>query len=112
VNTPLLFAQSDLSSSANPYNLSVPPKRTLGCAILVAAINDYRGSDSAAHRTAETFLFPKSLESQQRYDWVVSMAPGVDPQWLRHALDRCKPKWDRERFEEELRTRRQRGRAL
>jgi hypothetical protein len=104
VNTTLLFAQ-DVVSSKSLYHLFTAPKRTLGCAILVAAIHDYVGSDDNAHRTAECFLYPKSQEYRQHYDWVVSMAPGVDPQWLRSSLDRSKPKWDQKRFENDSRIR-------
>ena len=104
MNTTLLFAQNVVSSKSL-YHLFTAPKRTLGCAILVAAIHDYIGSDDNAHRTAECFLYPKSQEYRQHYDWVVSMASGVDPQWLRCSLDRSKPKWDHKRFENDSRIR-------
>jgi hypothetical protein len=106
VNTPILSAH-DLSSSGGLYSLFTAPRRTLGCAILVTAINDYLGGDIAAHRTAEQFLFPKSLEFKKQYDWAVSLATGINPEWLRNALDHAKPQWDQKRFEEELRARRQ-----
>jgi len=107
VNTLLLLANNELSSSRGLYSLFTAPRRTLGCAILVAAINDYLSSDSAAHRTAEKFLFPKSPDFRKHYDWAVSIATGIDPEWLRNALDRSKPHWDHKRFEDELRARRQ-----
>jgi hypothetical protein len=107
VNTPLLLANNELSSSRGLNSLFTAPSRTLGCAVLVAAINDYLSSDNTAHRSAEKFLYPKSPDFRKRYDWAVSIATGVDPEWLRNALDRSKPQWDQKRFEDELRARQQ-----
>lgn len=101
------LSDNDLSSSKGLYNLLTVPKRTLGCAILIAALNDYRSSDTDAHRSAAAFLYPRTLEFHKHFDWVVSMAAGIDPGWLRHALNRCKPQWDRQRFDDELRARQQ-----
>ncbi len=75
-----------------------PPKRNLGNAILLAAIEDYRSLHHEMHQSAKLFLFPKTPEWQNHFEWVVSLAEGVNPAWLRDALDRAKSKWDQQRF--------------
>jgi hypothetical protein len=92
-------------SSSDP--VSTPEKRNLGGAIVLAAIGDYRSMDEQAHKDAEEFLYPKTPEWQDHYDWAVALAEGVNPAWLRDALDRFKAKWDWQRFERKaLRARR------
>jgi hypothetical protein len=76
-----------------------PKKYNLGGAIVLAAIGDYRCMDEQAHKDAEAFLYPKTPEQQEHYDWAVALADGVNPAWLRDALDRFKAKWDWQRFE-------------
>jgi hypothetical protein len=99
------FAKDDISSSNGLSTLLSPPKRNLGCAILASAIDDYLSNDSHTHRSAEQLLYPMSPEYREHYAWVVSMATGVNPAWLRDALDRFRKQWDRQRLEEELRAR-------
>jgi hypothetical protein len=79
--------------------VSAAKKRNLGGAIVLAAIGDYRGMDEQAHNDAALFLYPKTDEQQQHYDWAVALAAEVNPAWLRDALDRFKTKWDWQRFE-------------
>lgn len=95
----------ELSSSRTLSNLFHLPKRNLGCAILVAAIEDYQGLEEQTHASAALFLFPSTPEYSEHFDWVVSMAHGVDLAWLRDALDQARKTWDRERTEKKLRVR-------
>lgn len=74
-----------------------PPVRSLGLAIVVAAITDYRGLDKDAHRDAARFLFPETEEAWERYDWALAMQHEVNAEWLREALDQARPKWNKER---------------
>jgi hypothetical protein len=92
---------------ASSDDVSKPRKRNLGGAIVLAAIEDYRGKDEQAHKDAEKFLYPQTPERQEHYDWAVALVEGVNPAWLRDALDRFKAKWDWQRFERKaLRARR------
>jgi hypothetical protein len=80
----------------------VPPqvrRGSLGGAILLAAIGDYRSMDDDVHRDADLFLYPRTSERRKHYDWAVSVAGGLNPAWLRDALDRSKRKWDVQRLE-------------
>jgi hypothetical protein len=72
-------------------------QRNLGSAILLAAIEDYRRLNHEAHNNAKQFLFPQTPEWQEHHNWVVSMADGLNPVWLREALDRARIKWDYQR---------------
>lgn len=92
------IAHLGICSSNKLSSLSHLPKRNLGCAILIAAIEDYLGMDEQAHASAAQFLYPANLDYQEHYDWVTAMAGGVNRAWLRYALDRAKPKWDKERL--------------
>lgn len=81
--------------STPAYQPARPQTRyNLGAAILLAALRDYRSMDEDLHRDAERFLYPQTQESQDHYDWVVSLADGLDPAWLRDSLDRSRSKWD------------------
>ncbi len=83
-------------------SVCAPPRarsRNLGGAILLAAISDYRSMDDAVHKDASAFLYPRTSAYQEHYDWVVSVAAGLNPAWLRDALDRSKRKWDMQRLE-------------
>jgi hypothetical protein len=73
------------------------PKRSLGCAILVAAIEDYQSLDVGTHEDAKLFLYPRALERRKHLDWVISLAENFDPQWLREALDERRGLWDQQR---------------
>jgi hypothetical protein len=94
-----------ICSSRTLSNLFHLPKRNLGCAILVAAIEDYLSIDEQAYASAAQFLYPASSAYQEHYDWVVAMAAGVNRTWLRDELDRAKAKWDRERCSRKLQAR-------
>jgi hypothetical protein len=91
------LAKTELYSAGTAYQASTPRKRNLGGAIFLAAIEDYRGSNEEIHKNAEQFLYPQTPEWQDHYDWAVALADGLDPAWLRDALDRFKDKWDGQR---------------
>lgn len=74
-----------------------PCKRNLGGAILLAAISDYRSRDRRVHEHAREFLYPRTVATQNHFAWVLTLAPGVNPKWLREALDGQQAKWDRQR---------------
>ena len=76
-----------------------PSKRNLGGAIVLAAIEDYLSMDEQVHKDAEQFLYPRTPERQKHYEWAVALDHGINPAWLRDALDRFKAKWDWQRFE-------------
>jgi hypothetical protein len=101
----LVLTQQELCSSRVLFNLLQRPKRNLGCAILVSAIDDYRSMDEQAHASAAHFLYPTSPEYREHYDWVVAMARGANPAWLRSALDKAREVWDKERAQRKLRAR-------
>jgi hypothetical protein len=82
---------------------------SLGGAILLAAISDYRSADNDVHMDADQFLYPRLPEYQEHYDWAVSMAGGLNPTWLRDALDRSKRTWDVQRLERRTLRRRKRS---
>jgi hypothetical protein len=74
-----------------------PCKRNLGGAILLAAISDYRSRNRRVHEHAREFLYPRTTATRNHFAWVVTLAPGVNPGWLREALDGQQAKWDRQR---------------
>jgi hypothetical protein len=83
-------------------SIYMPPqvrRGSLGGAILLAAIGDYRSMNDEVHKDADQFLYPRTPEHQQHYDWAVSVAGGLNPTWLRDALDRSRRKWDVQRLE-------------
>lgn len=93
------FVNEEVFSTGSIY---MPPRvrrGSLGGAILLAAIGDYRSMDDEVHKDANQFLYPRTPERQEHYDWAVSMAGGLNPAWLRDALDRSKRKWDVQRLE-------------
>src|SRR5882757_5316932 len=73
--------------------------RNLGASILEIAIADYKSMDAFDHDTAAAFLYPQNAAMQRHYDWVVSLAPGIEPAWLRSNLDQHRPIWERLRAE-------------
>jgi hypothetical protein len=93
----LRFVSRELRTISPSYQPARPRTRTLGAAILLAAVQDYRSMDEERHKDAERFLYPLTPESQAHYDWVVSLADGLNPAWLRDSLDRSKSKWDWQR---------------
>ncbi len=93
----LRFVSRELVTISPTYQPARPRTRNLGAAILLAAVQDYRGMDEERHQDAERFLYPQTLDSQDHYDWVVSLADGLNPAWLRDSLDRSRSKWDWQR---------------
>jgi hypothetical protein len=93
----LRLAKLELSSSGVAYQ---PPKlrlRNLGGAIFLVAIEDYRSTDAEIHQDAKAFLYPTTADWQDHFDWAVALADGMNPEWLRDALDRCRSEWDKQR---------------
>ena len=69
-----------LSTSGPAHPPSRPRKRcNLGAAILLAAVQDYRSLNEDLHKDAERFLYPRTLESQAHYNWVVSLVDELNP---------------------------------
>jgi hypothetical protein len=93
------LAKTDIYSTGPIYQPSKPRTRNLGGAIFLAAIKDYGSLDEEVHENAKQFLYPRTSEWEDHYDWAVALAEGLNPAWLRDALDRFKAKWDRQRFE-------------
>ena len=91
-------ATTVIYSTGAMYRITAPRKLNLGGAILLAAIHDYRGVDEGVHKDAELFLYPQTEDWLEQYEWAVAMADGVNPEWLRESLDRCKSKWDLQRL--------------
>jgi hypothetical protein len=71
--------------------------RNLGSAILLVAVQDYRGMDEERHKDAEWFLYPRTRAARAHFNWVVSLDEGLNPVWLRELLDRSRNKWDWQR---------------
>jgi hypothetical protein len=71
--------------------------RNLGSAIILTAIRDYLDERQDVHDSAANFLFPRTDAWRSQYDWAVALADGLNPGWLRSALDRSKALWDVER---------------
>jgi hypothetical protein len=71
--------------------------RSLGSAIILAAIKDYQSVKAAVHESASAFLYPEERAWQKQYDWAVALAQELNPLWLRHALDRSRSTWDLQR---------------
>jgi len=93
----LRLAKLELFSTGLAYE---PPKlreRNLGGAIFLVAIDDYRNTDEEIHETAKKFLYPTRANWQGHFDWAVSLTEGLDPGWLRDALDRSRSIWDEQR---------------
>ena len=80
-------------------------KRNLGGALMLSAIEDYRGVNQEAHLEAQRLLYPRNQVWQNHFDWMVSMTEGIDKCWLRDALDRERDKWDGERLRKQIRRR-------
>jgi hypothetical protein len=89
------LAKTDIDSVM--YRPSQITKRSLGGAIFLVAIADYCSPDEQEHNGAEQFLYPQTREWQEHYAWAVALAEGLNPAWLRDALDRFRGKWDETR---------------
>jgi hypothetical protein len=88
--------EPELDSEKIPGGGSSPSRRSLGLEIIFSACEDYRHGSGKDRASAEAFLFPETREYRRHFDLVCSMT-NVDPRWLREALDRAGPDWDRER---------------
>lgn len=93
------LTEREISTLGTNYKPSQTKKRSLGGAIFLVAIADYRGTDEQEYRSAKRFLYPQTRKSQEHYDWVVELAEGMNPAWLREALDRFRGEWDAQRAE-------------
>jgi hypothetical protein len=71
--------------------------RSLGIAIILAAMKDYLSLQEEAHQSAAEFLYPQTPEWRSQYDWAVALVDGLNPTWLRDRLDRSRPKWEVQR---------------
>lgn len=74
-------------------------KRSLGAAVILAAVDDYKNLQGSEHTSAAAFLFPAANDPAMREHlaWAVSDSPGINADWLRENLDRCRPTWDAQR---------------
>jgi hypothetical protein len=97
MNNEMGFAEMSIYTTETIYRPSQTNIRSLGGAIFLVAIEDYRSADEQEHKSAALFLYPRTREWQEHYDWAVALTEGLDPAWLREALDRCKGQWDRQR---------------
>jgi hypothetical protein len=93
----LRFVSRVLVTLSPAYQPARPRIRNLGAAILLSAVQDYRSLNEDIHKDAERFLYPQTQQFQDQYAWVVSLADGLNPAWLRDALDRSRKKWDWQR---------------
>jgi hypothetical protein len=91
----LRVAKLELFSTGTMFPPAAPKQRNLGGAIFLVAIDDYRSIDDEIHQTAKAFLFPRTVEWQDHFDWAVSMTEGLNATWLRGELDRTRAKWDK-----------------
>jgi hypothetical protein len=74
-----------------------PERRAnLGFCILLAAVDDYRGSNEREHRSAALFLFPINEDYRAQLRWAIGLA-GMSEFHTRKTLDRRRPRWDAER---------------
>jgi hypothetical protein len=97
MNNQMKWADRDVYATATIERPSQTNARSLGGAIFLVAIQDYRSADEQEHKSAERFLYPRTREWQEQYDWAVALTEGLNPAWLRDQLDRCRRKWDRQR---------------
>jgi hypothetical protein len=93
------LTEKEISTLGTNYKPSQAKKRSLGGAIFLAAIADYRGTDEQEYKSAKRFLYPQTRKWREHYDWAVELADGMNPAWLREALDRFRDRWDGQRRE-------------
>jgi hypothetical protein len=91
VHTPLVYAAT---GSAPTEQVG----RNLGNAIILTAIREYLDERQDVHESAANFLYPRTDAWRAQYEWAVALAVGLNPQWLRCALDRSRAAWDLERY--------------
>ncbi len=102
----MALAEEEISKAGKHYKPSQAKRRSLGGAIFLAAIADYRGTDAQEHRSAKLFLYPQTRQWRRHHDWALELAEGMNPAWLREALDRFRSKWDGQRAQAIARERR------
>ena len=61
MNNEMGFAEMNIYTAATIYRPSQTNTRSLGGAIFLAAIEDYRSAEEQAHKSAELFLYPRTL---------------------------------------------------
>ena len=83
MNNQMRWADKDIYSTATIERPSQTNTRSLGGAIFLVAIQDYRSADEQEHKSAERFLYPRTREWQEQYDWAVALTEGLNPAWLR-----------------------------
>ena len=89
------LAHTGIYAEGTIYQSWPKSKRSLGGAIFLAAIADYFSTDEQEHESAKRFLYPQTRKWQEHYDWALALAEGINPAWLRDALDRFKDQWDK-----------------
>lgn len=105
----LILTQADMDGMGPAYQQS-RQKRTLGGAIFLVAIDDYRSMDEHEHRDAARFLYPTTRQWRNQYEWALALTEGLNPTWLRDSLDRWRVKWDGQRRERKAWDKRRRSR--
>jgi hypothetical protein len=98
MNTEMWIASTEMYVTRGIHPEPASPKNNLGAAIVQTAINDYRNPTPGVHEHAREFLYPRSKEAREHFAWVLALAPGVDPRWLREMLDKRRPRWDAQRW--------------
>ena len=91
------WVKVELFSAGLGYEAPKEMERSLGFAIFVVATEDYGSIDPEIHADARDFLFPPTADWKTQFDWAVSLAEGLNPGWLRNALNRSRFSWDQER---------------
>jgi hypothetical protein len=91
------WVKVELFSAGLGYEAPKEMERSLGFAIFVVATEDYGSIDPEIHADARDFLFPPTADWKNQFDWAVSLAEGLNPGWLRDALNRSRFSWDQER---------------
>ena len=91
------WVKVELFSTGLGYEGPKEMERSLGFAIFVVATEDYGSIDPEIHADARDFLFPPTADWKNQFDWAVSLAEGLNPGWLRDALNRSRFSWDQER---------------
>jgi hypothetical protein len=86
-----MYAVGEMDQPPTPF------KRNLGSAIVEIAINDYRNPTPGVHEHAREFLYPRTQAARDHFAWVLALAPGVDPRWVREMLDKRRARWDAQR---------------
>jgi hypothetical protein len=97
VKPDLHFVSTAIETSETPDTTTAMRGRSLGSAIILAAIRAYASQQAEVHESAASFLYPQTCEWRAQYEWAVALADGLNPAWLRDALDRSRRNWDAQR---------------